>query len=72
MPDPEPEHLRPLAASILTDVRLDRGLDEQWVPPFEWWEWEALEANWANGGSLRALRRLVEAVLDAREAGPRQ
>jgi len=72
MPDPEPEHLRPLAASILTDVRLDRGLDEQWVPPFEWWELEALEANWANGGSLRALRRLVEAVLDAREAGPRQ
>ncbi|SFM30891.1 AAA family ATPase [Methylobacterium pseudosasicola] len=71
MPDPGPEHLRPLATSILADVRADRGLDEAWVPPFEWWEWEALEANW-GGGSLRALRRLVQAVLDAREAGPRQ
>ena len=71
MPDPGPEHLRPLAASILADVRADRGLDELWVPPFDGVEWEALAEHW-SGGSLRALRRLVEAVLDAREADPRQ
>lgn len=71
MPDPGPEHLRPLATSILADVRADRGLDERWVPAFDGVEWEALAEHWP-GGSLRALRRLVEAVLDAREAGPRQ
>lgn len=71
MPDPEPGHLRQLATSILADVRADRGLDERWVPPFDGVEWEALAEHWC-GGSLRALRRLVEAVLDAREAGPRQ
>ncbi|GJD54336.1 Lon protease [Methylobacterium dankookense] len=70
--EPGPEHLRTLATSILQDVRTDRGLDELWAPPFDGVEWSALEANWAKGGSLRALRRLVETVLDAREAGLRQ
>lgn len=70
--EPGPEHLRTLATSILAEVRADRGLDEQWAPPFDGVEWSALEANWAKGGSLRALRRLVETVLDARESGPRQ
>lgn len=70
--EPGPEHLRTLATSILAEVRADRGLDELWAPPFDGVEWSALEANWAKGGSLRALRRLVETVLDAREAGPRQ
>ncbi|WP_375275630.1 AAA family ATPase [Methylorubrum thiocyanatum] len=70
--EPGPEHLRTLATSILADVRADRGLDQLWAPPFDGVEWAALEANWAKGGSLRALRRLVETVLDARDAGPRQ
>ena len=70
--EPGPEHLRTLATSILAEVRADRGLDELWAPPFDGVEWSALEANWSKGGSLRALRRLVETVLDAREAGPRQ
>ncbi|KQO89448.1 AAA family ATPase [Methylorubrum sp. SL192] len=69
--EPGPAHLRQLANSILRDVRADRGLDEAWVPTFDGVEWAALEAHWP-GGSLRALRRLVETVLDAREAGPRQ
>ncbi|CAX21898.1 putative AAA ATPase domain protein [Methylorubrum extorquens DM4] len=69
--EPGPAHLRQLATSILADVRADRGLDEQWAPAFDGVEWAALEAYWP-GGSLRALRRLVETVLDAREAGPRQ
>lgn len=71
MDEPGPEHLRALATSILADVRADRGLDEVWAPGFDGIEWEALAAHWP-GGSLRALRRLVETVLDAREAGPRQ
>lgn len=69
--EPGPEHLWTLATSILAEVRADRGLDELWAPAFDGVEWSALEENWP-GGSLRALRRLVEAVLDARDAGPRQ
>lgn len=70
--EPGPEHLRPLALSILAEVRRDRGLDERWVPSFDATEWAALERFWGRrGGSLRALRRLVETALDAREAGPR-
>ena len=70
--EPGPQHLRQLATSILAEVRADRGLDELWAPSFDGVEWAALEANWAKGGSLRALRRLVETVLDARESGLRQ
>ncbi|APX86089.1 hypothetical protein BV511_16150 [Methylorubrum extorquens] len=69
--EPGPEHLRPLALSILAEVRRDRGLDERWAPTFDATEWAALERHWPRGGSLRALRRLVEIALDAREAGPR-
>jgi hypothetical protein len=69
--EPGAEHLRTLAPSILADVRADRGLDEMWSPGFDGVEWAALEAHWP-GGSLRALRRLIETVLDARDAGPRQ
>jgi hypothetical protein len=68
---PGPEHLRPLALSILAEVRRDRGLDERWAPTFDETEWAALARHWPRGGSLRALRRLVEIALDAREAGPR-
>ncbi|MFC7662186.1 AAA family ATPase [Methylorubrum suomiense] len=67
---PGPEHLRPLALSILAEVRRDRGLDERWAPTFDETEWAALARHWPRGGSLRALRRLVEIALDAREAGP--
>ncbi|MBE7246823.1 MAG: AAA family ATPase, partial [Actinomycetospora chiangmaiensis] len=69
--EPGPEQLRTLATSILADVRADRGLDEIWAPPFDGVEWAALEEHWP-GGSLRALRRLVETVLDARDGGLRQ
>ncbi|WP_298958528.1 AAA family ATPase [uncultured Methylobacterium sp.] len=69
--EPGPQHLRTLATSILADVRADRGLDEMWAPGFDGVEWAALEEHWP-GGSLRALRRLIETVLDARDAGPRQ
>lgn len=70
--EPGPEHLRVLASSILEEVRADRGLDEQWAPPFDGVEWAALEEHWPRGGSLRGLKRLVETVLDARDGGLRQ
>lgn len=71
IPSPGPEHMLPLAASILDDVRADRGLDEIWCPPLEEWETDALAAHWP-GGSLRVLRRLIEAVVDARSHSARR
>ncbi|GJD45843.1 Lon protease [Methylobacterium cerastii] len=70
--EPGAEHLRVLATSILEDVKAERGLDDVWAPPFDGVEWAALEENWSQGGSLRALRRLIEVVLDARDGGLRQ
>ncbi|GBU19663.1 MULTISPECIES: AAA family ATPase [unclassified Methylobacterium] len=70
--EPGPEHLRTLASAILREIRIERGQDEAWLPPLDGVEWTALEGAWRRGGSLRALRRLIEAVLDARDAGPLQ
>lgn len=69
--EPGPEHLRTLAVTILAEIRQERGQSEAWLPPLDGIEWNALEEHW-NGGSLRGLRRLVEGILDARDAGPRQ
>lgn len=71
VPTPGPEHLLPLATSILDDIRADRGLDEIWCPPLEEWETDALAEHWP-GGSLRVLRRLIEAVVDARSHSARR
>ncbi|MCJ2007023.1 AAA family ATPase [Methylobacterium sp. J-092] len=71
IPTPGPEHLLPLATSILDDVRADRGLDDVWCPGLEAWELDALAEHWP-GGSLRALRRLIEAVVDARSHSARR
>lgn len=72
VPAPGPEHLDVLAGSILDDLREERGQDEAWCPDLDPVELDALRAHWP-GGSLRALRQLVAAVLDARDAtAPRQ
>jgi hypothetical protein len=56
-----------LAASLLRDLVCERGLAEAWATPLDPAELDALRRAWA-GGSLRGLRRLVEAVLEARDA----
>ena len=71
VPSPGPEHLAALAPSILDDVRAARGLDEVWCPPLEAWELDTLAEHWP-GGSLRVLRRLIEAVVDARSHSARR
>lgn len=70
-PEPGPEHLRPLAASILREIRTEQGVDEGWMPALDGVEWNALETHW-RGGSLRGLRRLIETVIAARDVGPLQ
>ncbi len=62
---PRAEDLPIVAAAILEDLRIDRGLDETWCPDLDGEELDALTA-W-KGGSLRPLRRMVETVLAARD-----
>jgi len=62
-PAPRPEDL--VAAAILDELRRERGLDDVWCPSLSGDELDALTA-W-RGGSLRPLRRMVEAVLASRE-----
>ncbi|MCJ2051160.1 AAA family ATPase [Methylobacterium sp. J-070] len=65
-PMPRREHMPVAAAAILAEIRQERGLDEAWCPPLDGNELDALSA-W-RGGSLRPLRRMVQAVLASRES----
>ncbi len=67
-PDPAPAHLPVLATHLLKALVAERGLDPIWALPLDAYELEQLAAAWP-GGSIRALARLVEAVLKARDAG---
>ncbi|MEZ0249329.1 MAG: AAA family ATPase, partial [Methylobacteriaceae bacterium] len=62
---PRAEDLPVVAAAILDELRRERGLDDVWCPALSGDELDALTA-W-RGGSLRPLRRMVEAVLASRE-----
>lgn len=65
-PEPGPEHLRFLAASIMQRLYGELGYDPRWITPLEGFELEALAGVW-QGGSIRKLERLVEGLIDARE-----
>lgn len=65
-PEPGIEHLPALAANLLVQAVRDRGLDDRWALPLTGGELSALSEVW-RGGSVRRLRRFVDAVLAARE-----
>jgi hypothetical protein len=70
-PDPTLEHLPVLAAHLLKALVLERQLDPRWAIPLSALELDHLAGAW-RGGSIRALGRLVEGVLKARnESGVR-
>lgn len=55
--------------SILADLRRDRREDEVWLPDLAPDELDLVLKQWrGGGGSVRLLRRLVETVVDGREA----
>ncbi len=65
MPDPGPEHVGTLVRRIVDDLARER--DEQgFVPPLAPDEMEIVAEAW-GGGSLRRLRRAVEALIETRE-----
>ncbi|NNM73852.1 AAA family ATPase [Enterovirga sp. DB1703] len=66
LPAPRREHLPALAAAVLRDIASANGEDPRFIPPLAAFEIDALRRRWA-GGSVRRLRRAVEAVLRARE-----
>jgi hypothetical protein len=65
-PSPERSHLSGLVPGLLTGIIATSGMDPRWVPALTADEFEALAAAWP-GGSLRALQRMIEAVLRARD-----
>ncbi|WP_264047088.1 P-loop NTPase family protein [Methylobacterium flocculans] len=69
-PMPRRQDMPIVAAAILDELRRERGLDEVWCPPLDRDELDALTA-W-RGGSMRPLRRMVEAVVSSRETFARR
>ena len=65
-PNPTIRHLDALLPAITVDLASERGLDSRWFEPLTSFERDFVAANWP-GGSIRRLRRAVEAVLHARE-----
>jgi hypothetical protein len=65
-PSPGPEHLAALAPALISAAVEEQGLDGAWALPLDGVELEALRRAWP-GGSIRALRRLVDVVLTARD-----
>lgn len=64
---PRAEDLPVAAASLVAEIREERGLDATWLPDLDGDEIALLARAW-RGGSLRPLRRAVTALLDGRDA----
>jgi ATP-dependent Lon protease len=65
-PEPGANDLDGLLPAVIADLARERGLDESWVPPLDGAEHAAVARNW-RGGSVRRLRRIVEAILRQRD-----
>jgi ATP-dependent Lon protease len=65
-PKPRAEHLDALLPAITGALAHEHGLDDRWVQPLDGSERSAVARHW-RGGSVRRLRRIVEAILHHRE-----
>ncbi|MGL3107039.1 AAA family ATPase [Bradyrhizobium sp. BR 1432] len=65
-PKPTANHLDALLPAVIADLAKERGLDQSWVPPLDSIEREAVAKHWP-GGSVRRLRRIVEAIMRERD-----
>lgn len=68
VPDPRPQDLPAILATLLPEIRSDRGQDEAWCPDLDPEEAALVAEAWGKGGSIRPLRRIVETLLSGREA----
>jgi ATP-dependent Lon protease len=65
-PKPNAGDLDALLPAVIADLAKERGLDRSWVPPLDGDEHAAVTRHW-HGGSVRRLRRIVEAILRDRD-----
>ncbi|MDA9490995.1 ATPase AAA [Bradyrhizobium sp. CCBAU 11361] len=65
-PKPTAKDLDALLPAVIADLANERGVNQSWVPPLDGIEREAVVRHWP-GGSVRRLRRIVEAVLRERD-----
>ncbi|TYL81720.1 AAA family ATPase [Bradyrhizobium cytisi] len=65
-PKPTAKDLDALLPAVIADLANERGVNRSWVPPLDGIEREAVARHWP-GGSVRRLRRIVEAVLRERD-----
>ncbi|MEH2562182.1 AAA family ATPase [Bradyrhizobium sp. AZCC 2289] len=63
---PAAEDRDSLLPAVIADLARERGLDESWVLPLDGAEHAAVARHW-RGGSVRRLRRIVEAILRERD-----
>ena len=66
LPKPAAGDLGALLPAVMADLARERGLDQNWVLPLDGAEHTAV-ARHRRGGSVRRLRRIVEAVLRERD-----
>jgi ATP-dependent Lon protease len=66
-PNPGPHDLDALLPAVVADLAKERGLDSRWVGPLTGHERDLVSIHW-RGGSVRNLRRVVDAVLHTRDA----
>src|ERR1700722_18448771 len=65
-PKPSADDLDALLPAVIADLAKERGLDQNWVPSLDGIEYAAVTMNW-RGGSVRRLRRIIEAILRERD-----
>lgn len=67
VPEPGPEHLPVVARQIVADLRRERNASPEWMPDLDGEELAMVAAHW-KGGSMRAVRRMIETIVAGREA----
>lgn len=70
-PKPELRHLEALVPDILRTIALDQGIHPRFMDPLDQIEVAVLARRW-RGGSIRPLKRAIEAILRARECSERR
>jgi ATP-dependent Lon protease len=65
-PKPNADDLDALLPAVIADLAGERGLDQSWMPPLDGTEHTAVARHWC-GGSVRRLRRIVDAILRDRD-----
>jgi ATP-dependent Lon protease len=65
-PKPTADHLDALLPGVIAGLAKERGLDTAWLPPLDGDERAAVAMSW-RGGSVRRLRRIVEAIVRERD-----